>query len=68
VRLSDGDGGRDGSRRVLWEDPRESAIGGGQTPTGAWSLHSMGGESCLQRANMFVHNMLEITEEVKELY
>jgi hypothetical protein len=69
VRLSDGDGGRDGSRRVDWEDPSEGASGRtDRTPTGARSLHSTGGESRLQRSNVFVHNMLEITEEVVKLY
>jgi hypothetical protein len=63
------EGGGDGSRRVVWKDPREGAIRGNvDAPTFAGASIVGGGESLLQRSKMLVHNMLKITKEGVELY
>jgi hypothetical protein len=54
---------------VVWEDPREGAIGGNiDSPTFTGASMMGGGESLLQRPKMLVHNMLKITKEGVELY
>ena len=64
MRLSVGEGGSDGSRRVVWEDPRECAVGRNvDSPTAAGASIVGDGESLLQRSKMLVHNVLKITKE-----
>jgi hypothetical protein len=54
---------------VVWEDPREGAIGGYvDSPTSTGASMMEGGESLLQRLKMLVHNVLKIAEESMELY